>query len=198
MGPRPDQAQGERPLAQERRTVTKASITVKGKTQAGAGPPQERDQRRHATTVAGKDSLWETKLAIADGSNTITITATDPAGNANTGRLTVRKGSGASTAQPDRHGVPVQGAKLPKNVSFTVGRHGSGRPARRRRHDPVHGDRARPRGHRLVRDPNERERGGDVHHDDPRGRDAGRGLATVLVTTGSGTATDRQVLTIAK
>ena len=79
--------------------VKKAVVKVKGKSQAGAEIRlQNATNGAIATTVAGKDNLWETTLAIADGSNAITVTATDPAGNENTAKLNVRKGSGRLTA----------------------------------------------------------------------------------------------------
>ena len=101
--------------------VKKAVITVKGKSQAGAEIRlQNATNGAIATTVAGKDNLWETTLAIADGSNAITVTATDPAGNENTAKLNVRKGSGHLTAILTSSAYRFKASKLPKSITLTV------------------------------------------------------------------------------
>ena len=76
--------------------VKQDKVTVKGKSQALAEVRlQNAANGAIATVKAGKDGLWSASLAVANGGNAITITATDPAGNANTAQLNVRKGSGS-------------------------------------------------------------------------------------------------------
>jgi bacillopeptidase F len=179
--------------------VKKAVITVKGKSQAGAEIRlQNATNGAIATTVAGKDNLWETTLAIAYGSNAITVTATDPAGNENTAKLNVRKGSGRLTANLTSSAYRFKASKLPRNITLTAAVTG---PDGRR----VAGATALftisvPGLEAIVSGEVPTNKSGVASFTTtiPAGATPGGGLATVLVTSGSGTTTDRQVLTIAK
>jgi hypothetical protein len=181
------------------RNDMQAAITVKGKSQAGAEIRlQNAANGAIATTVAGKDNLWETKLAIADGSNAITVTATDPAGNENTAKLNVRKGSGRLTANLTSSAYRFKASKLPKSITLSVAVTG---PDGRR----VAGATALftisvPGLEAIVSGEVRTSKSGVASFTTtiPAGATPGGGLATVLVTSGSGTTTDRQVLTIAK
>ena len=179
-------------------SISKTSTTVKGKTQAGSTVRLANNVNgATATVVAGKDQLWEAKIAIGEGINVITITITDPAGNVNTGTLKLRHGSGELRAVLTGSAYRFKASKLPKQVSFTV----------------VVTD---PGGSRLagatalftVQVPGlEAIVSGEIRTNGsgsatfttniPKGAMKGSGLATVLVTTdGLGTITDRQVLTV--
>ena len=69
--------------------VSKTTITIKGKSQASAEIRLVNAANGAiATATAGKDGLWQVPLAVTAGSNVITVTATDPAGNGNTTTLT--------------------------------------------------------------------------------------------------------------
>jgi len=179
--------------------VKKAVITVKGKSQAGAAIRlQNATNGAIATTVAGKDNLWETTLAIADGSNAITITATDPAGNENVTNLNVRKGSGRLTANLTSSAYRFKASKLPKSITLSVSVTG---PDGRR----VAGATALftisvPGLEAIVSGEVTTNKSGVASFTTtiPAGATPGGGLATVLVTSGTGTITDRQVLTITK
>jgi hypothetical protein len=179
--------------------VKKAVITVKGKSQAGAEIRlQNATNGAIATTVVGKDNLWETTLAIADGSNGITVTATDPAGNENTANLNVRKGSGRLTANLTSSAYRSKASKLPKDITLTVAVTG---PDGQR----VAGATALftisvPGLESIVSGEIATNKSGVASFTTtiPAGATPGGGLATVLVTSGTGTTTDRQVLTITK
>ena len=55
------------------------AVTVKGKTQASSGVRVKNDNNGAAVTAtAGKDGLFEARIAIDTGINTLTVTATDP------------------------------------------------------------------------------------------------------------------------
>ena len=179
--------------------VKKAVITVKGKSQAGAEIRlQNASNGAIATTVVGKDNLWETTLAIADGSNAITVTATDPAGNENGATLNVRKGSGRLTANLTSSAYRYKASRLPKSITLTVAVTG---PDGRR----VAGASALftisvPGLEAIVSGEVATNKSGVAEFTTmiPAGATPGGGLATVLVTSGDGTITDRQVLTITK
>jgi hypothetical protein len=179
--------------------VKKAVIRVKGKSQAGAGIRlQNASNGAIATTVVGKDNLWETKLVIADGSNAITVTATDPAGNENSATLNVRKGAGRLTASLTSSAYRYKASRLPKSITLTVAVTG---PDGRR----VAGATALftisvPGLEAIVSGEVATNKSGVAAFTTtiPAGATPGGGLATVLVTSGDGTITDRQVLTITK
>ena len=98
-------------------------MTVKGKSQAGsASPPPERRQRRdRAPSRPASDGLWETEIAVANGTNAIAITAVDPAGNENTTELrAASRGPGELTAALTGSAYRFRASKLPKRMTLTV------------------------------------------------------------------------------
>jgi len=178
--------------------VSKGSITIKGKTQALSSLRLENAANGAvATATADKDGLWDTLITVVDGTNTITVVATDPAGNANSTTLTLRKGEGKLTVSLTGTQYRFKAARLPRKVTFTV---------------VVTG----PDGQRLrgatalftVQVPGlEAIVSGEITTDAdgiaaysttiPAGALPGSGLATVLVTTPSdGSLTDRAVLIV--
>ena len=179
--------------------VKKAVVTIKGKSQAGAEIRLTNAANGAiATVVAGKDNLWETTLAIADGSNAITITATDPAGNENATQLSLRKGSGRLTAALTSSAYRFKASRLPKDITLKVAVTG---PDGRR----VAGATALftisvPGLEAIVSGEVSTNKSGVASFTTtiPAGATPGGGLATVLVTSGNDTITDRQVLTITK
>ena len=111
--------------------VKKAVVTVKGKSQAGAEIRLTNAANGAiATTVVGKDNLWETTLAIADGSNAITVTATGPGRQREHGGAQRAEGLGPPHRQPDELGLPVQGVQAAQEHHAQRDRHGPRRPAR--------------------------------------------------------------------
>jgi hypothetical protein len=179
-------------------SISKTSTTVKGKTQAGSKVRLANNVNgATATVAAGKDQLWEAKIAIGEGLNVITITITDPAGNVNTGTLKLRHGSGELRAVLTGSAYRFKASKLPKQVSFTVvvtdpgGSRLAGATALFTVSvpglEPIVSGQIRTNGSGTA----------TFTTNIPRGVMKGSGLATVLVTTdGLGTITDRQVLTV--
>jgi hypothetical protein len=106
----------------------KANSVVNGKTVTINGQTQGRStiSARNASTNATVSGLADGKGAftvvvpLGTGSNTIQVTATDPAGNANTANLTVRRGTGALTAQLAASFYQVKRSNLPESVTLTV------------------------------------------------------------------------------
>lgn len=179
--------------------VNRDVATLVGKTQARS-TLVARNQANGASIAgeAGADGSFELVIAISGGSNLITITATDPAGNPGESTITVRRGSGALKVQLTANRYTFSAAGLPRDIALRV----------------------------VVTDPDGRPLGGAMvtfsltmpglpaitsdaatnaegratfSTSLPKGTAQGQGLATVLVTTSEfGTATDRSVITIAK
>jgi hypothetical protein len=179
-------------------SVSKDTATVKGKTQADSTVRLANDVNGAITTVqAGTDGLWTASIAIGQGTNTIGITVTDPAGNENTGTLTLRRGSGELKVVLTGSAYRLKAKGLPKQLTFTatVTDPGGGRLAGATALFTV----SVPGLEAIV--------SGEIRTDSsgvatfttsiPKGAMPGSGLATVLITTGATTtATDRQVLTV--
>jgi len=101
--------------------VTKPTADIKGKSQAGSSIRLQNGANGAIATVeAGSDGLWLATIAVTDGANIIQITATDPAGNANSGQLTLLKGSGKMTASLTGSAYRFRASKLPKRLTLKV------------------------------------------------------------------------------
>src|SRR5439155_26323830 len=95
--------------------VSKPTVDIKGKSQAGSSIRLQNGANGAIATVdAGTDGLWLATIAVTDGANIVQITATDPAGNSNTGQRTLVKGSGKMTASLTGSGYRFSASKLPK------------------------------------------------------------------------------------
>ena len=179
-------------------STAKNTITIKGKTQARSSVRVRNDENGATTTVdANKDGLFEARIAIAAGKNAILITTTDPAGNPNEANLTIRKGSGKTTARLTASAYHFKTKKLPKSVTFTV-------VVTDPDGDPI-GDAVAlftvsvPGLEAIVSSEIKVNDNGTARFTTsiPKGAMPGSGLATVLVNTDDfGNVTDRQVLTV--
>ena len=79
--------------------VNGKTVEINGKTQARSSMVARNAANGTSITgTAGTDGLFTLSLGISTGTNEITITGTDPAGNAKDLLLTVRRGSGVLTA----------------------------------------------------------------------------------------------------
>lgn len=72
------------------------------------------------TGSAGSDGLFTLNLPLSTGTNEITITGTDPAGNVKELTLTVRRGSGQLTAVLGASAYKLSVAKLPQDLTLTA------------------------------------------------------------------------------
>lgn len=178
-------------------TTTKDSVTVKGKTQARSTVRLKNDLTGATVTVeAGKDGLFEAKVVVEAGINTITITSTDPAGNPNTETITVRKGTGALRVSLTGTAYRFNAKKLPQRVSFNVAVTG---PDGRRVPDATTLFTVTVPGLEAIVSSEIFTNGDGVATFTtriPKGALPGTGLASVLVTSAYGDKTDRQVLTV--
>ncbi len=180
-------------------SATGTSITVKGKTQAASNVRLQNDANgATANTTADDTGLFSVGIAIAAGSNNITVAVTDPAGNGNTATITVTKGTGTLRVTLSGTVYQFDSKRLPTNVTFTavvVGADGK----------RVAGATALftvsvPGLQALISSPVTTDPRGTATFATaiPKGATPGAGLATVLITMPSGTqtATDRAVLTV--
>ncbi|HKF84972.1 MAG TPA: hypothetical protein VKB30_04240 [Candidatus Limnocylindrales bacterium] len=179
-------------------STSKTAVTVKGKTQANSTVRVRNDLTgASVTVVAGKDGLFEARIGIESGINTLNVTSTDPAGNPNAEVLTIRRGSGSMQVTLTGSAYRFTAKKLPRRVTLTVVVSG---PDGRR----VAGATALftvtvPGLEAIVSTERPTDRSGVATFTTsiPRGALAGSGLASVLVTTPEyGQLTDRQVLTV--
>jgi len=182
----------------ESSSTTKDSVNVKGKTQGRSTVRLKNDLNGAiVTTTAGSDGLFEARITVDPGINTITISVTDLAGNPNTATITVRRGSGEMRVALTGTAYQFTARRLPKQVSFTVVVTG---PDGRR----VSGATALftvtiPGLEAIVSGEIETNGSGSATFTTriPKGALPGSGLASVLVTTDAfGQGTDRQVLTV--
>ena len=179
-------------------STSKDTITIKGKTQARSSV-LVRNEANNATAAADADSagLFQVQVAVVPGTNAITITATDPAGNANSSTLTVRRASGRLLVNLTGTAYRFKASKLPKDVTFTVAV--TGPDGKRLAGATVLFTVSVPGLEAIVSSELTTDANGTAAFSTriPKGAMAGGGLATVLVTTTDvGQATDRQVLTV--
>ena len=106
----------------------KNNAIVNGKTVRITGQTQGRSalSARNASTNQSVNGSADGKGAFAlvvplgTGSNTIELTATDPAGNPNTTKLVYRRGTGVLTAKVTASAYQIRISRLPEPVSLSV------------------------------------------------------------------------------
>lgn len=113
-------------------TVNKATLTIKGKTQAGSTIVARNEATGTAASAeADDDGTFSVKVPLSAGVNGIAVTATDPAGNPQTRVVEVRRGSGKLGVALAASASRISVARLPRSVELraTV-RDPEGRPLR--------------------------------------------------------------------
>ena len=179
-------------------STSKSAVTVKGKTQPASTVRVRNDSNgTSATATAGKDGLFEARIGLDNGINTLTVTSTDPAGNPNTETITVRRGSGSMQVTLTGSAYRFAAKKLPREVTFTVVV--TGPDGRRVAGADTLFTVSVPGLEAIVsnEEPTDRDGVATFTTSIPRGALEGSGLASVLVTTPDyGQLTDRQVLTV--
>lgn len=179
-------------------STTKDSVNVKGKTQGRSTVRVTNDVNGATASVeAGTDGLFEARVAVDTGINTITITSTDLAGNPNTATISIRKGSGQMYVSLTGNVYRFTAKKLPRRASFTVVVTG---PDGRRVDGAIALFTVSVPGLEAIVSAEIPTNGSGIATfttNIPKGALPGSGLASVLVTTDAyGQATDRQVLTV--
>jgi hypothetical protein len=101
--------------------VNGTTVEISGKTQARAALIARNAANGSSTSgAAGTDGLFTLSLGISTGTNEITITGTDPAGNVKEMVLTVRRGSGKLTVVLGSTAYRVSIADLPQDITLTA------------------------------------------------------------------------------
>ncbi len=100
-------------------TISGTSVTIAGKTQGRSTVTARNEANgRTGTGVADGAGSFQVVLALADGTNAITVTAADPAGNATTAVLTIRRGSGQLKVTLNASSYRISAAKLPRTLEL--------------------------------------------------------------------------------
>jgi hypothetical protein len=181
-------------------TVNGRTVTIAGRTQGRAALVARNEANGASVTgdAAAADGSFSMILPIESGTNGITITATDPAGNAFSTVLTVLRGSGKLTLTLSASAFRFRISKLPDPITLTA----------------LVAD---PDGHPLgdatvtftlsvpglpaVTSQSTTDGAGAAVFQTtiPKGATEGGGLATALVEAGDlGSSTDRTVVTVVK
>jgi hypothetical protein len=106
---------------EEGAVVNGPTVEISGKTQARSTLIVRNAANGSSTSgVAGTDGLFTISLGISTGTNEITITATDPAGNAKDWILTVRRGSGALRVVLGSSDYKLSVDDLPQDLTLTA------------------------------------------------------------------------------
>ncbi|MFL5645537.1 MAG: Ig-like domain-containing protein [Chloroflexota bacterium] len=101
--------------------VNGKAATIKGKTQARTTLLARNDANGSSVAgTAGADGTFQLSLALAPGSNKITITGTDPAGNEAEATVTVRRGSGKLTASLSASDYRIKRSQLPESITLSA------------------------------------------------------------------------------
>jgi hypothetical protein len=111
-------------------TVNASTVTIKGKTQGRSEVVARNESSGAVATVTAKSNgTFSVKVALDAGTNTIKVTATDPAGNAATKTLTVRRGAIEASVRLTASTYRLSAARLPRPLVLTaVVTDASGRP----------------------------------------------------------------------
>jgi hypothetical protein len=99
----------------DKATVEDSSVTIVGKTQ-GRSTITARNGANGRTTISAADGTgsFQVVVPLADGTNAISVTATDPAGNATTALLTVQRGTGQLKVALNASSYRISAANLPR------------------------------------------------------------------------------------
>jgi hypothetical protein len=101
--------------------INRKAVTLEGRTQGRSTINARNVQTGDAVGgTAGADGTFSVSLPLANGTNQLHLTVTDPAGNAKTLDLSVRRGSGALRASIASSIYSVSQKDLPYDIQLTV------------------------------------------------------------------------------
>jgi hypothetical protein len=179
--------------------VNGKSVSIKGKVQ-GRSTLLARNETNGATSAgtAESDGTFVLSIPITTGQNTINIDATDPAGNASSASLTIRRGNGKLTASLSASAYQVSRKALPEAIRLSVtATDPDGNPLKGA---DVTFTLSIPGIHTVTRDMKTGSNGrAEWQTTIPKGATVGQGSATVLVSSDSfGSTQDYTVITIVR
>ena len=100
-------------------TLNAPVATITGKTQARSSiVAHDAVSGASATTSAAADGTFSLTITLASGSNPITLTATDPAGNPGSASLTIKRGTGQLTARITASTYQFSARALPQPITL--------------------------------------------------------------------------------
>lgn len=180
-------------------TVNGRTVKVMGKTQ-GRSQLAARNEANNAsvTGAAAADGTFTLELPIEAGTNGISVTSTDPAGNSGRVVIAVRRGSGKLTAALTSSVYRISRRLLPERIELTVAVNDpDGRALEGAR---VTFTLSVPGIQTITADAVTAGDGrASFRTTIPRGATVGQGIATVLVRTDEhGNTSDREVVTVAR
>jgi hypothetical protein len=101
--------------------VTRDRVSIEGKTQGRSAVVARNEANgASASAMAGSDGTFSLTLPLAPGTNGITVTATDPAGNSASTVLSVRRGSGQLTVALSANQYRFRLAELPAELQLEL------------------------------------------------------------------------------
>ncbi len=105
----------------DKSTVNADSVTITGKTE-GRSAIKALDQADGRTVLGTADptGAFQIVMPLTGGTNAISVTATDPAGNAGTSLLTVLRGTGALKVVLTASTYRISAAKLPQTLVMSA------------------------------------------------------------------------------
>ena len=96
-------------------------VTISGTTQAGTSLVAVNDANATSiSSLAAKDGTFEFGMLLAPGTNTITITGTDPAGNTGTTKLKLLQGSKEMGVRLTASSYRISASKHPPSLQLVV------------------------------------------------------------------------------
>jgi hypothetical protein len=180
-------------------TVNAEAVKLVGKVQARSRLIARNDSNGSSiTATSGASGSFTVSLPLATGSNTLKLSATDPAGNGGELALTVVRGTGALTAALSASTYRISVASLPAPMQlFAFVTDPDGRPLR---NALVTFSLTLPKIPAITYEARTGDDGKVAFSTTiPKGVDIGSGLASVLVNTDEhGQTTDRSVITVVK
>jgi hypothetical protein len=179
-------------------TVNGRVVHLVGKTQGRSQLVARNEANgRSVPGAAAADGTFELSLPMASGTNGITITATDPAGNSGRLVIALRRGSGRLTAALRSSIYRIRRDDLPQTVELSVAVNDpDGRPLEGAR---VTFTLSVPGIQTITAESTTAGDGRATFRTTiPRGATAGQGIATVLVQAGEDDTSDQTVLTIVR
>jgi hypothetical protein len=99
--------------------INATTVTIAGTTQGHSTVSASNAANgRTVVGVADPTGIFQLVLELADGTNAITVTATDPAGNVTTATLTVLRGTGQLKVTLNASSYRISAANLPRNLQL--------------------------------------------------------------------------------